>query len=202
MPLAARVPPSGRAWRRAPGQQDGAPSRLCHLAAHPGQRVRGRQEAIARWERIAAVIRRWSWQVCGRPISRLQQETGRCVGTRTAQLLLGGERQGSIDRASTFLCRKNQLRPKLFPRVGNAAVGHGVRAAATLAQTPVARRPHTTDYTLPAKLAPRCRRAGCQVTDSQTSTRMGVGLKPLHGLLIWGQLESTHSTSISARRST
>src|SRR5207302_7963681 len=34
-----------------------------------------------------------------------------------------------------------------------------------------------------------------------TVTRMGVGLKPLQGLLICGQLEIATSTSISARRS-
>src|SRR6516165_3430205 len=32
----------------------------------------------------------------------------------------------------------------------------------------------------------------------QMMTRTGVGLKPLQGLLICGQLESTHKTSISA----
>ena len=35
-----------------------------------------------------------------------------------------------------------------------------------------------------------------------TTTRTGVGSKPLHGLLICGQLEMSTSTSISARRST
>jgi hypothetical protein len=37
---------------------------------------------------------------------------------------------------------------------------------------------------------------------SRTMTRMGVGLKPLQGLRVCGQLEITASTSISARSST
>jgi hypothetical protein len=37
---------------------------------------------------------------------------------------------------------------------------------------------------------------------SQIATRIGVGLKPLHGLLTWGQFDMTKSTSISAVIST
>src|SRR5262249_47158034 len=37
---------------------------------------------------------------------------------------------------------------------------------------------------------------------SVTIRRIGVGLKPLHGLRVCGQFETTASTSISARRST
>src|SRR4249919_49613 len=40
------------------------------------------------------------------------------------------------------------------------------------------------------------------VGGSQTSTRIGVGLKPLHGLLTCGQLEITKITSMSAVMST
>jgi hypothetical protein len=37
---------------------------------------------------------------------------------------------------------------------------------------------------------------------SRTTTRIGVGLKPLQGLFTWGQLEITNSTSMSAVTST
>jgi hypothetical protein len=37
---------------------------------------------------------------------------------------------------------------------------------------------------------------------SRTTTRIGVGLKPLQGLFTWGQLEMTNSTSMSAVTST
>ena len=43
---------------------------------------------------------------------------------------------------------------------------------------------------------------GAQPSSFQTRTRMGVGSKPLQGLLICGQLEMTSSTSISAFSST
>ncbi len=53
---------------------------------------------------------------------------------------------------------------------------------------------------------PSCTVAGtpcCYVFGgSQIMTRIGVGLKPLQGLLTWGQLEMTNSTSMSAVRST
>ena len=56
--------------------------------------------------------------------------------------------------------------------------------------------------TAPASIIPRDAARRHNPGASRTTTRIGVGLKPLQGLLTCGQLETTNSTSISAVTST
>jgi hypothetical protein len=88
--------------------------------------------------------------------------------------------------AATNACESTPrvaLAPKLRTRLPTGAGGEAELAAPRSGQRDVSKRRAYRRW-------------------SQMSTRMGVGLKPLHGLLICGQLERTQSTSISASKST
>ena len=134
-----------------------------------------------------------------------------------------GERRGRTRLASpSFLCENNYLTLNLFRMrpcrtgLGPLPSPDGVARAATNAceiAPRVTLRPEPADANANGcRRRGRARRAAIGQHDvskrrayrrwSQMSTRMGVGLKPLHGLLICGQLERTQSTSISASKST